>query len=113
MNLQEVCTGLSGTRAGLSAERKKLVQTLQGGAVKRKSSLDTGFSGRRFRPRRGCGRLMAEGVGFEPTRAVQTPLIFETSALNHSAIPPNALNMLPKSAPQGNTRVAGAGGSHP
>ena len=60
-----------------------------------------------------AGRLMAEGVGFEPTRAVQTPLIFETSALNHSAIPPNALNMLPKSAPQGNTRVAGAGGYPP
>ena len=31
---------------------------------------------------------MAEGVGFEPTRATRTPLVFETSALNRSAIPP-------------------------
>ena len=46
---------------------------------------------RRFRPRRDLVEgLVAEGVGFEPTRAVQTPLIFETSALNHSAIPPKA-----------------------
>ena len=34
------------------------------------------------------GELMAEGVGFEPTRAMKTPLVFETSALNRSAIPP-------------------------
>ena len=46
--------------------------------------------------------MVAEGVGFEPTRAKKTPLVFETSALNHSAIPPNPQNRLPKPKGQGN-----------
>ena len=35
-----------------------------------------------------CKRRLAEGVGFEPTRVARTPLVFETSALSRSAIPP-------------------------
>ena len=81
MNTQEVCTGLSGTRAGLSAERKKLVQTLRGGAVKRKSSLDTGLSGRRFRPRRGCGPSDGGGSGIRTHEGRSDPTDFRDQRL--------------------------------
>ena len=54
------------------------------------------------RDRRVRDKLVAEGVGFEPTRATRTPLVFETSALNRSAIPPDPQNRLPKPEEQGN-----------
>ena len=54
--------------------------------------------------------LMAEGVGFEPTRATRTPLVFETSALNRSAIPPDPQNRLPKPSGQGNIYENGRSG---
>lgn len=38
------------------------------------------------------GPFVAEGVGFEPTVDPRPTLVFETSALNRSAIPPRMVN---------------------
>jgi hypothetical protein len=40
---------------------------------------------------------MAEGVGFEPTRAFALP-VFKTGAINHSTTPPDRAAQLSRSA---------------
>src|ERR1700730_11485894 len=39
---------------------------------------------------RGISKSLAEGVGFEPTRACALP-VFKTGAINHSTTPPRVL----------------------